>query len=105
MHLSLREIFICTFKSGFAAGVPHLYLIILYELHLKLENKRVLEAILDKYADEDVEHIEDIGILRIQPFNDLGTPVQIISEFGGKDQYLKAVKELEEHIYNPYLTS
>ena len=62
--------------------------------------RQVLEAILDKYADEGVEHIEDIGILRIQPFSELGTPMQIIKEFGGKEKYLQSLRELEKEIYD-----
>jgi len=54
---------------------------------------------VDKYADEGVEQIEDIGILRIQPFSEFGTPMQIIEEFGGKEKYLEAVRELESEIY------
>ncbi len=61
--------------------------------------RRVLEALLDKYADEGVQHIEDIKILRINPFDKFGSPMQIISEFGKKEDYLKAVNELEEQIY------
>ena len=67
--------------------------------------RKVLEALLDKYADEGVEPIEDMGILRIQPFSKFGPPMEIVKEFGGKDQYIKAVKELEEYIYNPHLAS
>ncbi|MFA6294303.1 MAG: DEAD/DEAH box helicase family protein [Victivallales bacterium] len=61
--------------------------------------RKVLEALVDKYADEGVAQIEDMGILRVQPFSDFGTPMQILQEFGGKEQYLKALKELEGQIY------
>jgi type I restriction enzyme, R subunit len=59
----------------------------------------VLDALLDKYADEGVENIESIEILKVQPFTKIGSPIEIISSFGGKEQYLKAIKELEDHIY------
>jgi len=68
-------------------------------------SRKVLEALLDKYADEGVEPIEDMGILRIQPFSEFGTPVEIIKEFGGKEQYLAAVKDLEKYIYGTDLAS
>ncbi|GBD97780.1 MAG TPA: DEAD/DEAH box helicase [Nitrospirae bacterium] len=61
--------------------------------------RKVLEALLDKYADEGVQHIEDIKVLRINPFDKFGSPMQIISEFGKKEDYLKAVSELEDEIY------
>lgn len=61
--------------------------------------RRVLEALLDKYADEGIEDIEELTVLKLDPINKLGTPAEIIKSFGGKEQYLKALKELEEQIY------
>jgi len=62
--------------------------------------RKVLESLLDKYADEGIRQIEDINILRITPFDRIGSPIQIIRAFGEKSDYLKAVNELEEQIYN-----
>jgi hypothetical protein len=31
---------------------------------------------------------------------ELGTPLEILAAFGGKDQFLLAVRELEEHLYS-----
>lgn len=62
--------------------------------------RKVLETLLNKYADEGVTTIEDVKILQIAPFTELGTPVQIIKEFGNRKAYFKAVKELEDMIYN-----
>jgi type I restriction enzyme R subunit len=61
--------------------------------------RRVLEALLDKYADEGVAHIEETQILTIAPFTEFGTPLEIIRAFGGLDQYQQAVHELEEALY------
>jgi len=61
--------------------------------------RRVLEALLDKYADEGVAHIEETQILTIAPFTELGTPMEIIRAFGGVDQYHQAVHELEDALY------
>ena len=61
--------------------------------------RKVLEALLDKYADEGVQNMEDIKILKINPFDKFGSPMQIINEFGKKEDYLNAVSELEEQIY------
>ena len=61
--------------------------------------RKVLEALLDKYADEGVRHIEDIKILKVNPFDQFGSPMEIIKEFGKKTDYLKAVNELEKQIY------
>ena len=61
--------------------------------------KKVLEALLDKYADEGITNIESIEVLRINPFDEFGSPLEIINEFGSKDKYLQAVKELEIELY------
>jgi type I restriction enzyme R subunit len=61
--------------------------------------KKVLEALLDKYADEGVTNIENIEVLRVNPFNEFGSPVEIIREFGSKEKYFEAVKELENELY------
>jgi len=61
--------------------------------------KKVLDALLDKYADEGLQHIEDINILKVQPFAHLGSPVEIVKEFGGRDKYLQAIEMLEKLIY------
>jgi type I restriction enzyme, R subunit len=61
--------------------------------------RKILEALLDKYADEGIENIENIDVLKIKPFDALGSPVEIVRYFGGKENYLHAVKELENEIY------
>jgi type I site-specific restriction endonuclease len=49
----------------------------------------VLEALLDKYADEGVDDIENLHVLKVQPLTALGTPVEIVKRFGGKDAYVE----------------
>ncbi|HRP40274.1 MAG TPA: DEAD/DEAH box helicase family protein, partial [Chitinophagales bacterium] len=44
--------------------------------------KKVLEALLDKYADEGITNIESIEVLRVNPFDEFGSPLEIINEFG-----------------------
>ena len=61
--------------------------------------RKVLEALLDKYADEGIENIEDIKVLKVNPFDQFGTPTEIIKFFGGKSQYLQAVIQLERALY------
>jgi len=62
--------------------------------------REVLEALLEKYADEGIETIEDPGILNVQPLDKFGTPVQIVRLFGGKAQYDSAVKDLGAALYS-----
>lgn len=61
--------------------------------------KKVLEALLDKYADEGITNIEKIEVLRVNPFDEMGSPTEIIGEFGSKEKYLQAVRELEIELY------
>jgi len=61
--------------------------------------KIVLETLLNKYADEGIENIESLNILQVQPFNEIGSPIEIIKLFGGREQYLDAVAELEQELY------
>ena len=61
--------------------------------------RAVLDALLDKYADAGLAAIEDMSVLRIQPFNQFGTPVEIIGMFGGKEKYLEALREMQSLLY------
>jgi len=61
--------------------------------------RTVIEALLDKYADEGIENIEDLSVLRIEPFNQIGTPAEIVQIFGGRDKYLHVIAELEHELY------
>ena len=59
----------------------------------------VLNALLDKYASEGIENIEELSVLKVAPFNNLGTPAEIIKIFGNKGNYLNAIRELEQELY------
>jgi type I restriction enzyme R subunit len=63
--------------------------------------RAVLEALLDKYADEGVLTIESPKVLKLTPFDQMGTPVEIINGlFGGKVHYEQALAELEQQLFN-----
>ena len=62
--------------------------------------RAILEALLDKYADEGIETIETLNVFKVQPLSAFGTPLEILGAFGGKDQYLQALKELEAFLYS-----
>ncbi|MCC4820697.1 DEAD/DEAH box helicase, partial [Vibrio lentus] len=52
--------------------------------------QQVLNNLLDKYADEGVQEIENIHVLKVKPFDEMGRPLEIIKKgFGGKLQYLE----------------
>lgn len=61
--------------------------------------KQVLDALLDKYADEGITTIESTEVLSLHPFEEYGTPPEIIRMFGTKDKYFDAIKELENQLY------
>jgi len=63
------------------------------------EARKVLESLLDKYADEGVTNIESMDILKVKPLTDFGSPMEIVKQFGSKAKYIEAVKELEYELY------
>ena len=62
--------------------------------------RAVLDALLDKYAQTGIEEIEDMKVLTVDPIKEIGTPAEIVNLFGGKPQYLQAIRELENEIYS-----
>ena len=63
--------------------------------------RAVLKALLDKYADQGVLTIESPKVLRLNPFDQIGTPTEIINDvFGGKENYQNALQELERQLFN-----
>jgi type I restriction enzyme R subunit len=63
--------------------------------------RKVLDALLDKYADEGIATIESNEVLRVQPLSELGSPVELVRSFGGRPQYLQALQALERELYAP----
>ncbi|WP_375194102.1 type I restriction-modification enzyme R subunit C-terminal domain-containing protein, partial [Marinobacter sp.] len=61
--------------------------------------RSVLDALLAKYQDEGVINLDDTNVLRISPFTNLGTPVQLIKAFGGREGFENAVHELQAKLY------
>ncbi|MEZ5989861.1 MAG: DEAD/DEAH box helicase family protein [Planctomycetota bacterium] len=61
--------------------------------------RTVLDALLDKYSDQGIVPIEKMQVLQVQPFNTLGTPLELVGWFGGRSQYQDAVTQLERELY------
>jgi type I restriction enzyme, R subunit len=59
----------------------------------------VLEALLQKYQDEGVTNLDDPRILQITPFDAMGTPLQLIKQFGNRRDFERAVHELQSALY------
>ncbi len=61
--------------------------------------RAVLDALLAKYADEGMLNLDDTNVLKIAPFNAMGTPVQLIRAFGDRKTFEQAVHELQSALY------
>ncbi|KLD62078.1 EcoAI/FtnUII family type I restriction enzme subunit R [Dyella japonica] len=61
--------------------------------------RQVIAALIDKYADSGVQTIESMDVLRLPPIDHLGTPIELVRAFGGKPQFLQAVRSLEAELY------
>ena len=59
----------------------------------------VINSLLDKYAEDGLLTIESTEVLKLDPLNKLGTPIELIKAFGNKKIYLEAIKELEIQLY------
>ena len=61
--------------------------------------RKVLEALLQKYQDQGVINLDDPKVLQIAPFDEMGTPLQLIKEFGTRADFQRAVHELQSALY------
>jgi type I restriction enzyme R subunit len=59
----------------------------------------VLEALLDKYSDEGVLNIDDTNVLTIPPLSTIGTPIELVRAFGGKEGFESATRSLQSSLY------
>ena len=64
--------------------------------------RAVIDALLDKYSDEGIENMESITILKVNPFIKFGTPIEIVSYFGGKNEYFEAIHEIGNQLYSVF---
>ncbi len=61
--------------------------------------RAVLNALLDKYADQGVVDLGDVQILKIPPLNAMGMPKQLVDAFGGVEAFRTAVQSLQTELY------
>lgn len=61
--------------------------------------RRVLEALLEKYADVGISELENKAVLQLDPFRQMGSPANIAKMFGGPKHYTQAIRELERELY------
>jgi len=63
--------------------------------------REVLGGLLDKYADQGLGPLGAIEVLKLDPFPGLGTPIELVRRFGGRDEYLAALREIDSALYEP----
>lgn len=61
--------------------------------------RAVLNALLDKYSTNGIDELENLQVLKNSPFDSFGSPKNIVELFGGKKNYLQAVRQLKDLIY------
>ena len=61
--------------------------------------RAVLDALLDKYADEGLLNLDDANVLRIPPLDRLGTPLELVRALGGRPGFERAVHDLQSALY------
>ncbi|PJA06252.1 MAG: DEAD/DEAH box helicase [Flavobacteriales bacterium CG_4_10_14_0_2_um_filter_35_18] len=60
--------------------------------------KNVLNLILEKYVDYGLNQIRP-DIISVEPIAQQGNPIEIVNEFGGIDEFKKAIEELQTLLY------
>ena len=61
--------------------------------------RAVLNALLDKYADDGVLDLNDPEVLKVLPFTTLGTPYELVKSFGEREDFERAARELQSALY------
>jgi type I restriction enzyme R subunit len=61
--------------------------------------RAVLEALLQKYQDEGIISLDDPRLLQIPPFDAMGTPLELIKQFGARADFERAVRQLQAALY------
>lgn len=61
--------------------------------------KEILQILLDKYSNDEIDELTDSKILKLPEFNEYGNPMKIASLFGGLNGYLNAVHQVQNALY------
>ena len=68
--------------------------------------RKVLDALVAKFADDGYATLDKVlddgqlvNFLSAPPFDQFGRPLEVVSAFGGKEQFHRAMRELQEVIY------
>ncbi|MDD5566768.1 MAG: DEAD/DEAH box helicase family protein [Patescibacteria group bacterium] len=64
------------------------------------KTREVIDALIEKYADQGITAIDDIDDLKVMPFTEFGTPIEIVNGiFGGRKKYQTIISKIQEAIY------
>lgn len=62
--------------------------------------REVIDALLEKYADQGIAAIDDISDLQVKPFTEFGMPYEIVNDiFGGREKYLTVINQMQQVLY------
>ena len=62
--------------------------------------REIIDHLLEKYAEYGIAAIDDVGDLQVTPFTEYGTALEILEIFGGREQYMQTVREIERELYH-----
>ncbi len=61
--------------------------------------KEILQILLDKYSNDEIDDLTDSKILKLPEFNEYGNPMRIASLFGGLNGYICAARQVQNALY------
>ena len=61
--------------------------------------RKVIEALIDKYADEGLPSLESEAVLRLPPMPAMGSAVELVRSFGSREAFQLAITQIEQEIY------
>ena len=65
----------------------------------RAQARAVLDALLDKYADDGVLNLDDANVLRVPPLDKIGTPLELLRAFGDRAAFEQAARDLQSALY------
>ncbi len=61
--------------------------------------RKVIDALIDKYADEGLPSLESEAVLRLPPLHEMGSAVELVRSFGSREAFQQAITQIEQEIY------
>ncbi len=61
--------------------------------------RKVIDALIDKYADEGLPSLESEAVLRLPPMPAMGSAVELVRSFGSREAFQLAITQIEQEIY------